>query len=129
MTRWKWVRKQIRRNLAIYKVVQHLNFICWCRVRIKIIYPNWWFYHLIKSLFVDWMCIIISLGLLPRNSTHPTSKQWFYWAIKSQFGIYYLNYLHINTFYLRNNISQTVILLLNNITVWSSDAGNYITRA
>jgi hypothetical protein len=30
---------------------------------------------------------------------------------------------------LRNNISQTVILLLNNITVWSSDAGNYITRA
>jgi hypothetical protein len=31
--------------------------------------------------------------------------------------------------YLRNNISQTVMLLLNNITVWSSDAGKYITRA
>jgi hypothetical protein len=27
--------------------------------------------------------------------------------------------------YLRNNISQTVILLFNDITVWSSDAGNY----
>jgi hypothetical protein len=31
--------------------------------------------------------------------------------------------------YLRNNISKTAILLLNNITVWSSDARNYITRA
>jgi hypothetical protein len=33
------------------------------------------------------------------------------------------------TIYLRNNIFQTVILSHNNITVWSSDARNYITRA
>jgi hypothetical protein len=45
-------------------------FIYWCRVRIEIIYPNRWFYHLIKSLFVVQMRIIISLGLGPRDIIH-----------------------------------------------------------
>jgi hypothetical protein len=42
-------------------------FMCWCRVRIEIIYPNRWFYSLITSLFVVRMRIIISLGLRPRD--------------------------------------------------------------
>jgi hypothetical protein len=41
------------------------TFICWCRVRIEIIYPNLWCYRLITSLFVVRMRIIISLG--PRD--------------------------------------------------------------
>jgi hypothetical protein len=42
-------------------------FICWCYVRIKIIYTNRCFYCLIKSLFVVRMRIIRSLGLRPRD--------------------------------------------------------------
>jgi hypothetical protein len=65
--------------------------ICWCRVRIEIIYPNRWFYRLITSLFA-----VRITRATPSwyNSSHPNKeiiypKQWCYWAIKSLFGIYY----------------------------------------
>jgi hypothetical protein len=41
--------------------------ICRYRVKIEIIYPNRWFYRLIKSLFVVRMRIIISLRLRSRD--------------------------------------------------------------
>jgi hypothetical protein len=53
--------------------------------------------------------------------TYYHRKSFFYINLVCKYVLYYI--------YLRNNISQTVILLLNNVTVWSSDARNYITRA
>jgi hypothetical protein len=56
--------------------------ICWCHVRIQIINHKLW-----KSLFVVQMHNMITLGPRPLDIIHRIQFLWFYWAIKSQFGI------------------------------------------
>jgi hypothetical protein len=121
---WRADNKSTETNQAQVSLISGTAaFIYWGRVRIEIIYPNWGFYCLINSLFVVRMRIIISLGLRPRewyNFPHPISKQWFYWAIKSQFGIYYFliktfssillinHYFNSQTFVTYGHISSSV---------------------
>jgi hypothetical protein len=43
-------------------------FLCWCRARIEIIYLNWWFHRLIKSLSFIWLGLRLR-DIIPRIRT------------------------------------------------------------
>jgi hypothetical protein len=89
----------------------HKIFKCRC---------NWYRKSLINQQLED--MFLISFRPSWYNSLHPNSKRWFYWAIKSQFGIYYFLKFTVLTVIRSAEISFYSLICIN----YTKNAANFV---